>query len=384
MKLKILFLSALAFGMAAVVATGNLPNNYKSAGAYSAQDEYTSTSDHFLMTTDGNSALKSAYNGGSSDSTRADDVTISSLGSTSSISWKISVAKYSYDTYKNLKMGNSSKTIKNHASDSDFAAIYTAISSVEDFAETHYVSAMYSTTTISAVKDIFLAWNAISGNLVESTAGNFYFLYKLSGGTWTVIHRNESTYAYDGIYGTDDDHIASNVWNRHIAFVSEEMIAANDPTLHGQNAQIAVAYDAGTSSSKNFVCIDALTVNKVESAKATMHYWSKRWSETCSMKKTDNNYIKLYMLAYRFSQTNANDLNVAATFEGAAKETNYYAQFAYICENNSIVLSYTPAQSVVTHVIFESNKSYLFLIAAASLTVGILGIALLAFKKKHN
>lgn len=390
MKSKIILFSTLALGMAAVVAAGALPVNASKASAYGPDDTYVTTADHFVASIHKNKAVRDAYNGDDNnlDSSRLENVTISNMDPTSSISWKVSVAKYSYDPndFRSIMMGNGSSTIEGHA-DANFAEIYSALNLGDDVH--HYVSAMYSTTTISNIRDFAFTWGGVKGDLHSENQGNVYFLYKLAEGNWTPIYykKNNSRTYYDGLYATDDPATAKT-WNHHRANIKNEYVAFSG--LDGATAQLAIAYDAGTSSSSNYICLQTIIVNRVSSAKATMHYWDKLGAdvELCEWITTSNgsNHVKLAMFAKSIEQSQVDELNVAANFEyNNAKEATYYAQLAYLCGQAGISLNLTPTPASAPQAFFESNKSYLFSIAAASITVGILGIALLAFKKKkHN
>ena len=392
MKSKILFFTAFAIGMAAVVAAGSLSNNYRQARAYNDEDGYVATDDHFSFVSHNNNALKKAYNGNDNDSTRASNVTITNMDKTSTISWKVSIAKYSYDSIKNLKLGNSTSTIKNHA-DSEFAEIFSEIG----VSDSHYVSALYSTTRISNVTDISLTWGAFKGNLHSDdvATGDLYFLYKLEDGSWTKIGRESkgvTKYYLNGYYGTDDTNAkTSSVWNQHIGYFSESTISVLNSSLYGHNAQIAIAYDAGTDSSKNFVCIQSLMINRINSIKSQLHYWDKSGSdsELCSgisNPTVKNNHI-LGMFAYNLTSDHVSALNVAANFEfHNAKEPTYYSELYYLCTQAGYTGLPVIPQSSFNGFFAESGNNGGSAIIVLSITLcGVVALViLLNKKKKHN
>ena len=349
-KKNIITLTSL-LGMALSVGGGLLLCNKKAepVKAYSDADGYTATADHFVASFHRNNALRNAYNGDDNegDSTRAENVTISDLDHTSSVSWKVSVGKYSYDSFRNLKMGNKGKTIENH-SDSEFAAIYTATG----VSTGHYVSAMYSTSAISNLQDIFASWGPQAGQLHESAFGNIYFLAKKSS-SWVLIK------SWNAGYGSDDRGSDMKVWNPIVALIDNEKL--DTAGFLGEDAQIAIAFDSGTSGSSNsYICLHTLMVNRVASAKATMHYWDKGGNdlELCTY-ITDtkaNNSVKIAMFAKYITQiqidggtysgVTIDGLDVTANFAyGAAKESTYYNQLAYLCSTAGLTISKTPSSS---------------------------------------
>ena len=399
MKSKFLLIPALLLGATAAFGGGLAlsQNKMSEAKAYSDADSYTATADHFVASFHRNNALRDAYNGddiNNLDSTRADNVVISDMDHTSSISWKVSVGKYSYDTFRNLKMGNSTKTIENH-SDQEFADIYSAL----NIASGHFVSAMYSTTAISNIQDLALTWAAVKGDLHSENQGNIYFLYKKSGGSWTAMYyklKTDRTY-YDGIYGTDDPGSDGSAWNYRRANITTEYV--NHSGLLGETAQIAVAYDAGTTSSKNFICLNTLMVNRVASAKATMHYWDKGGNdlELCTYitDKMANNSVKIAMFAKSIEQIQVDGgtysgvtidgLDVAANFTyHNAKESTYYNELAYLCQQAGVALNKAPTSSNFMRAAIKNNTALIVSVSVAA--AAVLGTSLFfgLRKRKHN
>ena len=381
MKSKLLLLPALVLGLAAFggAAAAFSHNSVSEAKAYSPDDTYTATSDHFVASMNRNNALRDAYSGDDNygDSTRKENITIADMDHTSSISWKVSIAKYSYDSFRNLKMGNKGKTIEGHA-DQEFADIYTATG----VATGHYMSAMYSTTAITNLQDMFVTWGAQGGQLHESAFGDIYFLAK-DGTGWHLIK------SYNAGYGSDDRGTTST-WNHVVAKIgSDKMSAAN---VLGENVQIAIAYDSGTSASSNsFVCLHTIMVNRVASAKATMHYWDKGGNdlELCTY-ITDtkaNNSVRIAMFAYQITQEQVDALDVAANFEyHNAKESTYYRQLAYLCDQAGVDLSLTPtASNYIVAFINKDNNVCIFALIA-SLVIGVAGVGVFFSirKRKHN
>ena len=388
MKKKLLFIPAIALGLLGM-SCGLLSMNrsFAQAKAYSDADSYTKTADHFVASMHRNNALRDAYNGDDNqgDSTRASNVTISDMDHTSSIAWKVSVAKYSYDSFRNLKMGNKGVTIEGSA-ETEFAAIYDATG----VGAGHYVSAMYSTTAISNIQDLFVTWGAQGGQLHESAFGDIFFLYKLADGDWTLIK------SYNAGYGTGDRG-TSSTWNHVVGNISNSRL--NTAGVLGKNAQLAIAYDSGTDSTKNsFVCLHTLMVNRVASAKATMHYWDKGGAdlELCTY-ITDtkaNNSVKIAMFAYEITQLQVDGgvyegvtlegLDAAANFEyHNAKETNYYNQLAYLCGQAGVDLPKTPSSSN-TIMVANKNNIWMFVVIGAAIIAITSGAALLVLKKKHQ
>ena len=357
-----------------------------STNAYSDSDTYTASNDHFVASTNRNNALRDAYSGddNNGDSSRKENVTIADMDHTSTISWKVSLAKYSYDSFRNLKMGNKGKTIENSA-DSDFAAIYTATG----VGTGHYVSAMYTTSAVSNIQDMMFTWGAQGGQLHESAFGDIFFLYKVSD-TWTLIKK------YNAGYGTENRGTAST-WNHVVANPSIDTL--NTAGVLGKTAQIAIAYDSGTDASKNsFVCMHTFMINRVASAKATMHYWDKSGNdlELCTY-ITDskaNNSVKIRMFAYNLSQLQINGgtqhevtfegLNTAANFEyHNAKESNYYDQLAYLAETAGVSVPVSPSSLRITNITRKDNMA--IIIAALTLCSIVPVLSLLFVKKrKHN
>ena len=390
MKSKILFLSTLTLGLAAVVAGGMAPRQASRASAYNDEDGYVATNDHVVFSTHRNNALRNAYNGDDNegDSTRANNVTIEGLDPTSTVAWKVSTAKYAYDKFRNLKLGNKQSTIKN-SEDENFADIFTTIGVGDD----HFVSALYSTTRISNITDISLTWGAVSGNIHEGVAGDFYLLYKLEGGSWTKIGRESKgtvKYYLDGFYGTDDaNRTTNNIWNQRIGYYSEAVIESN-PDLYGHDAQIAIAYDAGTNSSaNNFVCMHTLMINRVNSIKAQMHYWDKLGAdvELCTY-ITDaysNNNHKLGMFAYRLTSDHVSALDVAANFEyHNAKEPTYYSELYYLCSEAGYTGLPAVPQAFFKGLFADNNSITSTVMLVSSLTVITIGFgAYFILRKKR-
>lgn len=401
MKISKLIFPVLALGLigSAGTAIAMRGSAAKQASAYGAGD-YTPSNDHFVACFNGNNALRDAYNGDDEnrDSTRADNVTISGMDPTSSISWKVSCAKYSYDTFRNLKLGNKTKTIENSA-DEEFAAIYSALG----IESGHYVNALYSTTRIYNIQDFSLTWGSSDGNLSESK-GYLYFLYKVDGGSWTPIQykTNNSRIYYSAIYGTDDP-LGDNVtWNSHRANIKLEYM--NYSNILGKTAQIAIAYDAGTKntgSNINFICLHSLVVNRVSSAKATLHYWDKTGDEVgvCYniSNSAANTTVQLAIFTKSIEQLQVDGgtyggktidgLNETANFEyNKAKETTYYNQLAYLCGLAGISIGKTP--SVSSQVLFFDGKNNDNLVIAsvviASAATIITTLFFLLKKKRYN
>ena len=389
MNKKFLLIPALALGLAALggFAMASVKTNVKAANAYSDTDGYTATSDHFVASFNRNNALRNAYNGDDNegDSTRLENITISDMDHTSNISWKVSIGKYSYDTFRNLKMGNKGKTIEGH-SDSEFAAIYTATG----VATGHYMSAMYTTSAISNIQDFFVSWGAQGGQLHESAFGDIYFLCKLNDG-WHLIK------SWNAGYG-DNDRGTASTWN-HVQAKMKNDVLANANVL-GENAQLAIAYDSGTDGTKNsFVCLHTIMVNRVASAKATLHYWDKMGNdlEVCTYLNDQkaNNTVKVALFANRIEQIHVDGgdynsvaidgLNVSANFAySRAKENTYYAQLAYLCGVAGISLAITPSSSNVLASIATNNSTIIVLASTIALSIVCGGLLLSIYKKKHN
>ncbi len=381
MKNRFLLIPAMLLGVTALGGAAIAGANggfARQAKAYSPDDTYAASDDHFVASMHRNSALRDAYDGDDNvgDSTRAENVTISDLDHTSSIAWKVSIAKYAYDSFRNLKMGNKGKTIENH-SNQEFADIYTATG----VATGHYVSAMYTTAPVSNLQDMFVTWGAQGGQLHESAFGDIYFLAKING-TWTKFKN------YNAGYGSDDRGTAST-WNHVIADMGPDKFEAVN--LLGGSAQLAIAYDSGTSSSSNsFICIHTIDINRVASAKATMHYWDKGGNdlELCTY-ITDtkaNNSVKIAMFAYYITQAQVDALDVAANWEyHNAKEATYYDELAYLCGQAGIVLGKTPSSANRFAKVLNNNSTMLYIVIASTVVaLGGLATFLTLKKRKHQ
>ena len=386
------FLTVLALGVGAFLASPRV----SVAKAYSDVDGYTPTNDHFVAAMHRNNALRDAYDGDdeyAGDSTRKENVTIEGLSATSSITWKVSCAKYSYDTIRNLKLGNKAKTIENH-SDPEFEALFTAIG----VSSGHRASAFYTTNQFSSITDISMTWGSINGNLHSDGGGDIYFLYKLSDGDWTPILRESkgaTVSSMTAFYGTDDTNRKTNgIWNQRIGYFSEATIQNKNPDLVGKSAQLAVVYDAGTSdSASNHICINTLMVNRVASVKAQLHYWDKSGLDSALCEyiadPLANNNHRLGMFAYSLTNDHVTALNVAANFEyERAKEATYYAQLYYLGTLAGYdTLPDIPVASLATKADNSSatNSNIYLAVALVTGTTLVAVTTLLVIKKrKHN
>lgn len=377
MKNKILLIPAVLLGITALGgAFVSTNNSFTEVNAYSPDDAYAASDDHFVMSSHRNNALRNAYNGDDDkgDSSRIENVTISDMDHTSNISWKVSIAKYSYDSFRNLKMGNKGKTIENHI-DQEFADIYTATG----VATGHYVSAMYTTTAVTNLQDMFVSWGAQGGQLHESAFGDIYFLAKING-VWTKFKN------YNAGYGSDNRGTAST-WNHVVANMGPDKFQAVN--ILGGSAQLAIAYDSGTSASSNsFVCLHTIDINRVASAKATMHYWDKGGNdlELCTY-ITDtkaNNSVKIAMFAYQISQTQVDDLDVAANWQyNNAKEATYYDELAYLCGQAGVTLDKTPSAANRFARVINNNSAILYVVVTSSI-IAISGAAIFIYLKKRK
>lgn len=379
-------MSVLACSVA--FAFGN--NKVEAARAYSPDDSYSATGDHFVASFHRNNALRNAYNGDDNegDSSRLENVTISDLDHTSNISWKVSIAKYSYDSFRNLKMGNKGTTIEN-SSDPEFAAIYNATG----VGTGHYVSAMYSTTKISNIQDLFVSWGYQAGQLHESAFGDIYLLGKVSD-TWTLIK------SYNAGYGSNDRGADMKSWDSIIANINHEKMF--NAGVLGEDAQIAIAYDSGSDASKNsYICLHTLMVNRVASAKATMHYWDKGGNdlELCTYISDTkaNNTVRIYMFGKYINQIQVDGgeynnktidgLNAAANFAyGKARESNYYYQLAYLCSAAGFEISLTPTSSArFSNGLAKTADGTILVVASLTVVTLVSAVTLvLNRKKKHN
>lgn len=388
MKTKLLLTSVIALGVSAAIVGGfvlNMNNTMAETKAFAPSDSYTATNNHFVASFHGNKKLMAAYNDNGSDSTRAENVTIASMDSTSSISWKVSIAKYSHDSFANLKMGNAGKTIEGH-SDTEFANIYNAL----NLGTGHYVSAMYTTTAISNIQDIAITWGAFSGDIHSGNeSGNLYLLYKKSGESWTPIYASlsSSRIYHDTREGTDD--VGTNgTWNTRRSNVTSAYIDRSN--LLGETAQIAVAYDGSTSSSfTNFVCINTLIINRVESIKAMLHHWDKSGAEselcTSFSDQKSGGYVRIAMFSKSIEQSQVNELNMAANFSyGNAKESTYYNQLAYLCGVANVNLKYSPSSSNFISKYVRNNSGLMAFVIIMITGMVATGTYVAIKKKKHN
>ena len=391
MKTKILLTSVIALGVSAAIVGGfalNTNNEMIEASAYSYDDGYAATDDHFIASFHGNKKLKTAYNDTGSDSTRLENITISGMDNTSSIDWKVSIAKYSHDTFQNLKMGNKGATIENHF-DSEFADIYSSLG----VGSGHYASAMYTTTAISNIQDIAVSWGASGGNVHSGNqSGNIYLLYKESGGSWTKIYVSSSseTFFKDTKEGTDDVG-TSGTWNHYRSNYKRDYISRSN--LTGKTAQIAIAYDGAKDASTNsFVCLHTLIINRVASIKAMMNHWDKSGdeSELCtsllnSADRKTSGYVRMAMFAKSLEQSQANELNVATDFHyGNAKENTYYNQLAYFCGVAGLSLHVSPSSSNYINRYIHNNSG--LMVCVILMITGMVGAGayITIKKKKHN
>ena len=392
MKKSHIILSMVASGMLAISAAAfaMMMPKVNETKAYSPEDEYAKTDDHFVACFNRNKALRDAYNGDDNvgDSTRAENVVISGMDSTSSIAWKVSIGKYSYDSFRNLKMGNKGKTIEG-SSDQEFVDIYNATG----VGTGHYISALYSTSAISNFQDMFVSWDAQAGQLHESAFGDIYLLCKVSG-SWQLIK------SYNAGYGSDDRG-TSGTWNRVVAAIRNDKIDAVGAL--GQDVQVAVAFDSGTDGTKNsYICLQTLMVNTVRSAKATFHHWDKEGNdlEVCNYINDPKamNTVKIYMFSQYLKQiqidggvvsgVTIDGLDVATNFAySRAKEATYYNQLAYFCEVAGTPMSLTPSSANAFSLFTNNGNSNTLIIIAVSalVTACALPIAIkIVNKKKYN
>ncbi len=391
MKIKnVLGITSIVSVMALGVAFAVSPRGAATVKAYSPEDGYTASADHFVASIHRNNAVRNAYNGDDNegDSARMSNVVISDMDHTSTISWKVSIAKYAYDSFRNLKMGNKGDSIENH-SDSEFAAIYEA-TGVDSG---HYVSAMYSTTKITNIQDIFASWGAQAGQLHESAFGDIYFLAKKAD-SWMLIKK------YNAGYGSDDRGTAST-WNHVVAYLNNDKIF--DAGILGEDAQLAIAYDSGTDATKNsYICMHTVMINRVASAKATMHYWDKMGNdlELCTYiaDSKANNSVKIRMFAKYITQIQVDGgeyegvtidgLNVAANFAySRAKEPTYYAQLSYLSQLAGDPISKYPSQSIRFFngiASFESGDTLAIIISVSAVSLATLGLVLFKKHKKQK
>ncbi len=334
------------------------------------------SSNHFMTIFHENPTVLSAFNTASeTTSSSYTNSVLNDLDYTSAIDWKISYGRYearNNDYIHSITMSASSYSISSDAS-GDNKDIYDVIAANDSLSGDQ--SVIYSTNAIKNIKDISLSWGSCE-------SGNVYVLYKLeNSASWNYLTSFVATAANSGSN-------SKTSWNRRQLVVdSSNANFAN--YLYGENAQIAFAYSSqSTNTDTMYIRMNSIIINKVESIKAKINYWSENNTNLCGVSGKLLNaksleHFDLEMVNYNLTVAQANDLNSEITITGAAKEATYYDQFVYLCNIAGITPNATPTNLVKNDFITYRSGLTLAIIIATSCML-IVGVGLLIAKRRKD
>ena len=210
-------------------------------------------------------------------------------------------------------MGSSSNNIA-ISSDPTYQAIYNAVNGECEISGIQ--SVIHSTNYIEDIRDLSLYWNSCD-------AGRVYVCYKTKTSDWSYLTDFSGTSANDG---TNE----KQSLNRRQLIVDINNEDFTDK-LFGKDAQIAFMFSSNTDdTSKSYICLQGMYVNKIKAIKAKMNYWNDNETPLCSGSLTNPKsleYADLYFTNYSLSVAEANEMNELIP----SKSLTYFSQFEYLC-----------------------------------------------------
>lgn len=331
---------------------------------------------HFMSIFHNNPSVLSAYETAKdTTSSRKQDVVISNMDNSSEISWKISDAKYeskASDYCGSITMGSASVTIEG-SSDPNYSSIRAAVANSE--ALSGHQSVIHTTSYIENLKDVSLSWSSVE-------AGTIYVVYKIVG---------ESGWKYLSSYSALSNNDGSgdkNTYNRRQLILDNSNEDFIDKLL-GEDAYIGFMFSSNHSNLEvSYIRLQSIIINKVESIKAKIDVWSNDATNLCGVggkftTPKSCEYFDLLMTSDRLSVKQANEMNVAMPTGGAAKEATYFNQYVYLCNAAGINVNVTPTNVLVSSFNIPNSNVFVFIIAASTLTIVLIG-TLLIKKKRYN
>ena len=334
---------------------------------------------HFMTGFYGNtSALDTFSTAKNTTSSKVTDAVINDADPTSTIDWKLSVAKYEYKSGKDfvgsITMGSGSNTISD-SEDATYSGIYNAVNANETLSGKQ--SVIYSTNSITNLKDISLAWGSCE-------AGAVYIVYKIKGeNTWKYL--GTSFEGTNKNAGTND----SNSWNRRQLVLNSSNNNFNEKLL-GKTAQIGFMFSSNDSNAdKSYIRINFIMINKVKSIKAKIDYWSKNNTNLCGVSgllddSTSLEYGDLYFTNYNLLVDEANEMNVAIERNGSALEATYFDEFEYLCGIANVSLNDVPSQRQLTNLRSDKKQIYMVLIAVILSTSTLTSLVFMKIHKRKG
>ncbi len=389
MKSKILFLSTLTLGLAAVVAGGMAPK--QAVRARAELDPSKTYVDHYLARYVNQDDIPVSSSGA--------NFTIPSFDPTSTLTFTGNYGKYEAN-HSAFRLGSygsaselpetTSKSI-NNAESGVFKEIYDDIKTI---ATNKYNVAMVSDQYIENIQDIAIFWNELPEN--SAAAKSYLRIVYLTddSDTWKVLLRDDGEgnpwEAYNN-YNYASTHGGTGVagYNNHVAFAGN--VQGNAPkadgdfatNLKGKNARIGIVIGTNNSAYNFYYYITAIMINRSQSIKSYIDFLD-RFGWVCSaMSEEGNNYRTFLEMGSRKMLTEQADaLNVACTLTNG-REATYYDQFNYFYSHAfGTSLPTAPSSRLLANGIFRSGASAVVLVS--TLTVVVIGFgAYFILRKKR-
>ena len=340
-------------------------------------EEISSSKNHFMAMLHDNPQVLSAFNTTSwTAGSRKNNIIISGMDYTSDIAWKVSTARYEVknsDYINSVTIGSSSNQLDTSI-DENYLGMYNAANSVVGL--NGYQAAMYSTTEVEDLHDISLAWNS-------ADCGKVIVCYKLHGASWQYL-------ANYSVSNTNDGSNVKESFNRRQLIINadDETFAT---TLFGKSAQIGFLYSdqKGGTADMCYMRLQAIIINKINSIKAKINYWSENNTNLCGTSGTlftDKSQEKfdLLMTNYRFNITEANELNTAIEVVGSAKEATYYQQYNFLCAKAGITPNAVPSELYQNYLSFNGEGVNLTVVIMSIIAITGLTLIITKTKKKQG
>lgn len=339
------------------------------------KEEIKEATNHFMTIFHNNPAILSALNTTSgTTSSRLNDVIINNADYTSDISWRLSSVKYeakSSDAVNSLTLAAVSSDTISGSSDIDYQGIYNCVSS--NITLSGYQSIIHSTSYIQDLTDISLSWGSCE-------SGEVAIAYKFKNDNWQYLTSFIGTSFHSG---TND----KTTWNRRQLIV-DSTNSVFSTNLLGETAKIAFLYSSQSDSTNiNYIRMNSIIINKVNSIKAKINHWSENNFNLCggsgklfqdkSLEKFD-----LLMTNYCLTDDQANLLNSSIDVVGSAKEATYYDEYRYLCNVANINVTATPSNSYVVNVVINSNNIFIVLLASTFGLVTLTGYIIFHKRKR--